>query len=343
MTAPIIQLTSNNDIGCFFRQMPDSSGCWGKYQFKLHNGKQQADWLVAYDEPHKNCETDLPISRRILFRTEPQSIKAYSDEFLKQFGTVVAIDPDPSFRGQTIISQVALPWMYGIDFEKPQQALKWDDLLLGQSSGYKGELSVVCSNKKINLNQERRLRFLAMLKEVLGDRLTIYGRGFKPIGDKREAIDGYRYHLVLENNLLSHGWTEKLADPILGGAYPISAGADNLSHYFNPNGFACINITAPRQAVADVLSILESDPARSARSAMEENRLRLLTEHNFFPLCSSVIDTIRQKSDIETFDRLSRSFSFRPNKRPKLDRLMSIPRPIRSSSRRLYLTLFERK
>ena len=117
------------------------------------------------------------------------------------------------------MSQVALPWMYGLDFERPQEAYQWDALAADRAVPHKGELSVVCSTKNMNINQSRRIRFLSMLKEALGDRITLYGRGFRPIADKREAIDGYRYHLVLENNLLKDGWTEKLADPILGGGF----------------------------------------------------------------------------------------------------------------------------
>ena len=323
--------------------MPQQNGLWGPYQFDFVNGKHKADWLVAYDEPHRDCETDLPISRRILFRSEPQSIKTYTKDFVDQFGTVVAIDKDPSFKGNTILSQVALPWMYGIDFERPEEAFQWDDLRAAHSSGEKGELSVVCSNKNFNLNQSRRLRFLGMLKEALGDRLTIFGRGFQPIVDKRDAIDGYRYHLVLENNLLAHGWTEKLADPILGGVFPISAGGPDLDHYFNPEGLASIDITKPRQAVADVLRILTEDPAASAKGAMEENKDRLLTKHNFFPLCARVLDSVIEQQGSASFSRLEKCYSFQPNRVPKLKKLISMPKPLRPVSRKLYLSLFERQ
>ena len=343
MTRTIVQLTSNNNLEFFFRQTPKGDGIWGNNQFDLVDGRHHADWLVAYDEPNKICETVLPRERRILFRTEPKSIKYYSADFLNQFGAVVSIDDNPSFDGQTILSQVALPWMYGLDFERPQEAYQWDALAADRAVPHKGELSVVCSTKNMNINQSRRIRFLSMLKEALGDRITLYGRGFRPIADKREAIDGYRYHLVLENNLLKDGWTEKLADPILGGVFPISAGSPNLGDYFNPEGFASIDITKPRQAVAKVLDILDRDLAMKAGAAMKENKQRLMQQNNFFSLCSRVIETIETRQGDGDFQRLERAFSFCPNRVPKWKKLCSVPKPLRPVSRKMYLSLFERQ
>lgn len=342
MAQTIIQLTSNNDLKSFRRQTPEGDGIWENCKFDLVDGRHQADWLVAYDEPHPDCQTNLPKSRRILFRTEPLSIKYYSADFINQFGTVVAIHKDPAFSGETIISQTCLPWMYGLDFSNQGDALQWDDLKNTPCHAPKGEISVVCSTKNMNINQSRRIRFLGLLKEALGDRLTIYGRGHIPIADKKEAIDGYRYHLVLENNLLAHGWTEKLADPILAGAFPISAGATDLPDYFNPQGLASIDITKPKEAVLNVLDILKNDPARSSQEAMIENKKRLLFEHNMFPLCCRVIKNLAKNQGSQTFQLLDNFESFVPNIKPKWKQLLGIPKPLRPVSRKLYLSLAER-
>nr|WP_321461264.1 hypothetical protein [uncultured Cohaesibacter sp.] len=342
MTKTIIQLTSNNDIKCFLRQTPEGDGIWQDYEFKINEKTPDAEWLIAFDEPARDCVTDLPKTRRILFRTEPQSIKFYSAEFLNQFGTIVAIDKDTAFNGKTIISQVGLPWMYGLDFAKQNEAYQWTDLCRNHQPPIKGEISVVCSTKNMNINHSRRLRFLAMLKEALGDRLTIYGRGFQPIADKREAIDGYRYHLVLENNLLPHGWTEKLADPILGGVFPISAGAPDLGSFFNLDGLAMIDITKPQKAVAQVVSILEQDPASHASEAMNENKQRLLNEHNLFALIARIIDESADQAEYRNHCPLEHAYAFQPNKKPQWRKMLSIPKPIRPIARNLYLKLFER-
>lgn len=340
LTKTIIHLTSNNDLKSFIRQTPAGDGIWDDYQFDFVNGRHDADWLIAFDEPHRECQTDLPKSRRILFRTEPQSIKFYSADFLNQFGTIVAIDASPSFHGTTILSQTALPWMYGLDFSNPGKALQWDALRTNRPHTAKGEISVVCSTKNMNINQSRRIRFLGLLKEALGERLTIYGRGFEQIADKKEAIDGFRYHLVLENNLLADGWTEKLADPILGGVFPISAGAPNLNDYFDPQGFASIDITKPKQAVIQVLNILEQDRAAVAGAAMAENRRRLMFEHNMFPLCCKIIEQLQQKQETSIL-RPGKMYSFYPNIKPAWKKLLAIPKPLRPKVRKLYLSLTE--
>lgn len=351
MTA--VRVSSVHDLRHMWRQTPGNDGVWEELNF-IFTGRgavldddHGADWLVVLDEYPPGTTTCVPLERRILFVTEPPSIKRYPRDYLNLFGIVVSPYPQPGFRGQLVRMHGALPWFYGATIggeaaaDNDVSPMLWSDLLAIDPASFpaRGLISAVCSTKMMNLNHARRLRFLAMLKAELGDALAIFGRGFKAIHDKREGIDGFRYHLVLENGLEQHGWTEKLADPILGGAFPIVAGAPQLENDFDPRGFALIDIRRPRAAIAEVKRILADDRVRDAREAMAENKRRLMREHNFFAVCARLIRHggrkdvagIAQPEELPPYPRKSLA-----------QRIFVVPRKLRKPLRKLYLAVAER-
>ena len=106
----------------------------------------------------------------------------------------------------------------------------------------------------------RRLELARLLEARLGNRFQIFGRGFQEIGDKREAIDRFRYHLAIENTVEGHYWTEKLADPLLGWALPIYCGAPAAQEYFPGAAFIRLDLGDLSAAVEHVARVLECDP-----------------------------------------------------------------------------------
>ena len=62
--------------------------------------------------------------------------------------------------------------------------------------------------------------------------LERFGKGFKWIETKAEALDDYEFHVAIENHFAPHVWTEKLADAFLGFTVPIYFGCPNVYDYF---------------------------------------------------------------------------------------------------------------
>jgi FkbM family methyltransferase len=274
----------------WFRQTPNGDGKWGSLTFLLDDPDYEADWLVVYDEPPAGLTTRLPLNRRILFITEPPGMKTYDRSYLKQFGTVVSAFRPPGYRGRIVQRQPALPWHYGVDMrarDYANSAMGWSELA-GEKEKSK-DISVICSNKAILPHHRARLAFVERLKERLGDRVDIFGRGFNEIGDKAEAIAPYRYHIALENNVIDHFWTEKLADAWLGDSYPIFAGCSNAADYFDPSGFAEIDIRDPDRAIDRIEAVVASGAWHAHRDAIRENRRRVMNEHNVFAVIERVI------------------------------------------------------
>src|SRR5690606_35130381 len=119
-----------------------------------------------------------------------------------------------------------------------------------------------------------------LLKTRLGSRFEIYGRGFQPVSDKREAIDPFRYHLAIENTVAGHYWTEKLADPLLGWSLPIYCGAPAAADYFPEGSFEPIDLDDLDVAADRVVHILDADPYESRVPAIAEARRRVLQDYS---------------------------------------------------------------
>lgn len=342
----VIQLATAQTFDFLLRQSRDGDGRWGGIRLVPGSGTGEgADWLVVYDQPPRGLATRLPRARRIVFLPEPVSIKHYDPAFISQFGIAVTSSPLPGFDGEAFHMQPSSPWFYGAGLGASaggMPRLGFAELAAREvpCAPERGLISAVCSTKTLNRNQVRRLRFLRRAKAALGARLDIYGRGFREVADKAEGLDGYRYHLVLENNLDPHCWTEKMADPLLAGAYPIVAGGPELEGYFDPLGFTALDITRPDTALKTLLAVLEADPVArvEVQEAMRENRRRLMEEHQVFP----VLDRLVAGRGEGAPSLLAEAEPIRPPARAPYRRLTQALRPLRRVADRLHLALFER-
>jgi hypothetical protein len=322
----------------WLRQTPNNDGAWGHLRFHLDdNSHADADWLVTFDEPWPSLRTTTPYERRILFVTEPPGIKSYPADYANQFAVVVSAYEIEGFRGRAIIQQPALNWHYGIDqrgAELGSAPLQWAELAADKP---KSKLaSVICSTKATLPYQRQRLAFVERLGARLGDQIDVFGRGVRPIDDKREAIAAYKYHVVLENNLIDHFWTEKLADAYLGDAFPLFAGCGNIETYFDPRSLRRIDVRDPDRAIDEIENVLGSTLWEDNRQRIRESRQRVMTEHNLF----SVVATIIAQSDPSTIAaRNVASTSLKPATRRPVKKLRKrvrafLERIFRSDARR---------
>lgn len=295
-----VRLSSPHLGPWFFRQTPDGDGRWGDITYDFAEADIDHDFLVVVDQPERSLVTSLPKGRRILVVTEPPDIFRYDADFLDQFGVILSFYRLAWTKGPVVVEQAVLPWFFGLAMNAGplRSTLAWNDLLAPAPIKRDYEITAICSKKTLTLDQVRRLRFLDILSARLGSRLKIFGRGFLPISDKAEVLSRSRYHLALENGRLPYYWTEKLADSILGGAFPIHSGGLGPEAIFVNRAYRHIDITTPRAAADAVEALLDSNPAAepSIRAAMDENRRRLMINANFFAVCSRLITSLGANS-----------------------------------------------
>jgi len=249
---------------------------------------------VVYDGWPAGTEfrTVVPLQRRILVCAEPESFHRYQRGFLQQFGHVITSQPKVKHPG-VIHSQVAINWFVGVRFNGaagPHTAvLRFQDFEAGNPPKTK-LCSVVCSTKAVTAGHRARLAFVRKLQAELGDQIDVYGRGFRDIADKDEALADYRFHIALENSVQKDYWTEKLADAYLRGCFPIYAGCPNLANYFPADSYVAIEIGCSDLAIARIRAVLTSQLAEDRKAELQESKRRILWEHNLFALLERIYD-----------------------------------------------------
>ena len=286
----------------WLRQTEDGCGSMGRVQFALASQPAEdlpastptTTWLVVFDEAPVGFYTTTPRERRILFVTEPPEIKKYPRSYLGQFGTVVApFDFRGVERRSMVVGNPCLNWHYGVsraDGKYVSTFGRLDDFRHMPVPQKTGLVSVVCSSKTATVAQRARIALVAMLRERLGDALHVYGRGFNPVDDKMSAIAPYKYHLVLENNLLPHFWTEKLADAWLGWSLPLYLGAPNLGEVCPAAGFVPLPGGAPEACVQAVVQTLEAQLWEARQAELALCRTWVMETTNVFATAAHMIE-----------------------------------------------------
>ena len=124
--------------------------------------------------------------------------------------------------------------------------------------------------------------------------IDFFGRGFASMEDKLIALKDYRFHVVLENSVFDHYFSEKLSDCILAGAYPIYYGCNNIDKYFPDNSYQRINIHDFDSAIKTINNAIEKDFDKKFRQERLNARDLVLNKHNIFPMLIDIIGNIEE-------------------------------------------------
>jgi hypothetical protein len=272
---------------------------FGNCEFVFDRHERNYDWLVVWDdlpsvsgERHTLWEEELacPRSNTILVTTEPSTIKVYGSKFLRQFGHVLT-SQEPWAIGNHpngIWEQTGYVWFYS--HSEPRGNY---DTIRNQPIPLKtGEISAVCSIKQQQHTlHKRRYNFVMDLKQRIPE-MELFGRGIRYIEDKADALDAYKYHVAIENFYGPHHWTEKLADPFLGGCMPVYYGCPNAEDYFPEESFIRIDL-ADSQAAAEIIKRAIKDRLYEKNlSAILESRRRVIEEYAPVATISKLINRL---------------------------------------------------
>lgn len=291
-----------------FRQMKDHRGITddGQYLFIVNDLDCQPDFVVVMG---KGLRTEacfnVPRSHTLMLTSEPYSILDYPKGYCSQFGTVLACQRELKACKQTDIihTQAMLPWFVGIIFGQRGEhrfTMNYEDI--AQAHPKKDKLiSVISSNKAFSQGHVDRLRFIKKLQERYGDKVDVFGRGFKDFADKWDVLAPYKYHIVIENSSSDYYWTEKLADCYLAETYPIYHGCTNIQKFFPQEALTPIDIRHFEQTAVIIDRVIAADLATKRQDALLESKQRVLDKYNIFNFVAEACRTIEQHAD--TADR----------------------------------------
>lgn len=282
----------------FSRQLPQDFE--GKFDLRFVWNEEEGDYLVCYDELKASIETTVPRERRLLFIGEPPCITRYPAEYLNLFGTVVCSYDLPKFTGRHVKTHSSLWWFYGMNPKDLANSpvLDWEQLVAMGVSEKSGEISTVCGNKSWCMMHKRRREFTETLARHFGTRLAVFGPGYRPVPDKKDAIDPYRYHIAVENNDEPGFWTEKLADAFLGYALPLYVGGAGVENDFPEGSFIRIDAFRPAEAVKIIEKTLQEHEWEKRLPQICEARDKILREHNLFFRVQTLLEYMPSLSEL---------------------------------------------
>lgn len=286
--------TEHGPIATWFRQTPGHDGIFGRTAFAAEASGDRDEWLVVCDEPPAGLRSRIPFERRILFLSEPPSIKVYPGPYLNQFGLVVGPMALPEYEGCHIRQHGSLPWHYG-----RSRPFSWRELAADKEKSR--AVSVFCSGKTLNMQQALRIQFVRELQAHFGALVEHFGHGFRPIEEKADGLSAFRYTVVLENNLNDGFWTEKLGDAYLADCFPIYAGGRVPARDFDPRARLDIDLFRVDESLRAIEDLLETADYDDLHGRIREQRRRVMLEHNLFAVADRLIQARRDRGGLRPF------------------------------------------
>lgn len=292
-----VKFLGNYGDKIWLRQFPEKRAEWGRCNFDLDRHSEKYDWLVVYNDLPDQRKTEplsCPQSHTLLVTTEPASIKCYGNTFTLQFGHVLTSQPEWALpHSGRIFSQPALQWFYGLG---SKGNLSYDDMVNAPPLEKSKTISTVCSSKKQRHTlHNQRYHFVQELKKILPE-LNVFGHGVRPIDDKAEALDLYKYHIAIENFIGEHHWTEKLSDSFLACCLPFYCGCPNAADYFPAESFIALDIRNPVKAAELIREAIANGEYERRLPAILEARRLVLEKYNLFAVLSSIIEKCHDTS-----------------------------------------------
>ena len=239
------------------------------------------DWLVVYDEL-KQCERLVcPREHAILATSEPVSIKHYSKPYVRQFGHLLTNRPDVDGHPHYHLGRGYYKWFCDRTHSEAVSTVIPPKTKL---------ISAVCSSKQMKHTRHfARFRLVSELAKAIPE-FEWYGHGVRSFGKKYEVMDPYKYHVVVENHIAPHHWTEKLSDAFLCECLPFYAGAPDLADDFPRESFIPIPIDDPAEAICIVKAAISGGEYERRYEAVLEAKRLILEKYNFW---AQVIGVIR--------------------------------------------------
>ncbi|MFA5359789.1 MAG: glycosyltransferase family 10 [Patescibacteria group bacterium] len=297
-----VKISTNFQSFPIVRQTPESRGAWKNYQFYINDNIQECDWWVVFNGLEKKEKAECPLDNTILITGEPTSKKKYEKKFLDQFNYIITCQQGIN-HNKKILTQQSLPWLVGGSFiEKSRRwenkfSKDYDELASMRPFDKTKNISAISSSKNKIKGHQQRLKFVLLLKKILGDKLDLFGVGNNTIADKWDGIAPYKYSIVIENSSEPHYWTEKLSDAFLAQSFPLYYGCPNIYDYFPKNSLAIIDINKPEEAISQINKIIADNTYEKSLPDILKAKDLILNKYNLFPSLVDFINKLPQQGE----------------------------------------------
>ncbi len=199
------------------------------------------DFLVVFNNYKKFKNNNYNFYNTLLLACEPPSIHKYNFDYVNQFRWLITSDKDIK-HNKKIYNTTYFPWHVGIN---RNANLSYKNInfknLYKMHFKKKKLISIIQTKKSYCAEHDKRNEILNKLKQKFGKYIEVYGRDYKYVSDKLNALNEFYYHISIENYFGKNFWTEKLSDPLISRTNPIYLGCSNINDYFPKNNFFHLN------------------------------------------------------------------------------------------------------
>ncbi len=272
-----VYITKNWDWPDLMRQTPGERGIWEDIRFTLQP-VEVCDYVIVLNGPAQPLTVRCPRQHVWSIMQEPPT-QQHRAAHRGVACSARVYTQDVHLRGPRYVhSQPALPW---------HVERNYDYLIQCGVPEKERRLSWITSTKNTKPGHRARLRFLEQIRGRV--RFDLFGRGFRPIEDKWDALAPYRYSIVVENFQSPYYWSEKIADCFLAWTMPIYFGCSRIEEYFPAQAMIRIDLRDVEGAIQQINEAIASDAWRRKLDAIAEARRLALTRHQLFPLVAREI------------------------------------------------------
>jgi len=242
------------------------------------------DFIAVFNTVPKNQVYTFPREKIVFFMMEPgikpfhSFMYGFENQQVHLFSPSHSQKPSHGYLGWSIPKSVI-----ELQNENPVEKTK--------------RCSAISSKTIILPGHYQRLAYLTELakSEISFD---LFGRGFKTMQNKLEALIPYQYSITIENGAIPHYFTEKINDALLCWTIPFYVGAPNIHSYFPEEAVVHLPENDAKLGKEIITSVLQDPKDYSKRiDALHEARKRIIEDYNPLAKIAQVVSKIDVESD----------------------------------------------
>lgn len=245
---------------------------WGNIEFDLSpQDNKHYDAVLVLNEPSQSRYVSYRQNQKFTLMQEPgEDIFNHSFMFLHDTTNKATF----SCLKNHINVEASPPYLGWYFFNKSYSELL--NLPLPHKSK---KISCIASNLQSLAGHQKRYNFVNhCLNLNLG--IDFFGKSFKFIEDKWNALYPYQYSIAIENSSKQYYFTEKIQDCFLTYTVPLYFGCTNISQYFPKNSFIHLDINNYAQAIKTIRNAIENDDFDSRINDLKEARDLVLNKYH---------------------------------------------------------------
>lgn len=143
-------------------------------------------------------------------------------------------------------------------------------------------ISLIASKKRDLFGH--RLRHV--VADACRDKLDLYGRAYKPVRSKSDALLDYRFSVAIENSRYGGYFTEKILDCFINKTVPIYWGDPEIGRHFDAAG---IIVCDTKEELIHAINTVTEEDYESRRAAIENNFAAALKYTDFKTMLSEMM------------------------------------------------------